>query len=337
MSIIQASSSVSVSNKGMFAIPVFDGTKEKWFLWRQRVKAAMVGRGWWKYIEPPTVVTSASSTKELPSDSIDQSALALAALTLSLPDDLMSAYASEEVTDPSILWKKLCDHFESTSMMNKTHLRSKLSNHHMTPSMTYLAYYTELMTIVRSLKGMKEMVSDSEVLHHLLNGLAPAFQMVKLLLQTNDRTTPETAHQMLTQHAERMSLEQAQSTSSMTDTNELFYVSRGGFGRPNFNRGQGGARNNSGCFTCGSHDHRAFDCPKNTTKKKCNFCRHVGSHTEIECRKKKAAAASTKGNSLGATGGKKSPGASANIVIHDTNVKPPSHVYEDSEDGEELF
>jgi hypothetical protein len=154
-------SGVSISTKGMFQIPMFDGSHGKWPLWRQRVKAAMVARGWWSYLEKPGPATSASSLQASSSspakpeaDEERNRACALSALTLALPDDLMSAYSPEDVTDPNVVWRKLCTHFESNSRMNKSHLRDKLAATRMAGNMTYLAYHTDLMTIVRSLKGI---------------------------------------------------------------------------------------------------------------------------------------------------------------------------------------
>ena len=168
--------SSSTSIKSMFQIPAFDGSREKWPIWKQRVKACMVARGWWTVVEKPgnSGAASIAPSKEEKEEEISKIAekriFALGALTLALPDDLMSAYVSEDVTDPSEVWEKLCSHFESHSMMNKSHLRNKLSALRMNGSTTYLMYYTELMMVVRSLKGMKEPMSDAEIAHYLLNG-----------------------------------------------------------------------------------------------------------------------------------------------------------------------
>ena len=274
---------MSSSSKNAFVIPSFDGSKEHWLLWRVRIKAAMTGRGWWNYVEKEKSDSASSMSSQ---DSSNDAEAALSALILALPDELLSAYGVG-ATDAAAVWKSLSGHFESSSLVNQAHLRSKLLNHRMTPCMTYLQYYTEMMAIVRSLKGMGVKVDDADVLHHLLQGLAPEFAMVKLMLLTARDTTLVSAHEMLTQHADRLSFENPQVT-------EMFFVGRGhssGAGSNRFQRGGSGAKSGA-CFSCGSLDHRAFDCPKNANKKKCNFCRHVGSHVEADCRKKKAAALS---------------------------------------------
>jgi hypothetical protein len=270
-----------MSTKGLFQIPVFDGSREKWPVWKQRVKACMVARGWWAEIDKPrsqeskTAATSSSSKLEEGTDAAEKRVYALSALTLALPDDLMSAYASEEVTDPSEVWRKLCTHFESNSIMNKSHLRNKLSALRMNGSMTYLAYHTELMMIVRSLKSMGETMSDSEIAHYLLNGLSPPFYPVKLNLQMNTDATLELIHRVLTEHAERLAM-----SGEFGEDGSLFYM---GSNRPN-SRPNSNPRGGMRCFTCNQVGHRAFDCEKNKNVKKCTFCRHVGSHTENECR-----------------------------------------------------
>jgi len=151
--------------------------------------------------------------------------------------------------------------------------------------MSYLMYYTEMMSIVRSLQGMNVKVDEADQLHYLLHGLAPEFEMLKMMLLTMKTTTLATAHEMLTQHADRLSFDSAATESSGS---ELFYLGGRGRSGGRFQRAPGGKH--GACFTCNSPDHQAFDCPKNAGKKKCNFCRHVGSHIEAECRKKKAAA-----------------------------------------------
>lgn len=279
--------SSSSKNTSAFAIPPFDGSKERWLLWRERIKAAMTGRGWWKYVEKDPD-SNASASSQLSEEESSAAASALSALILALPDELLAAYGVD-ASNAAVVWKKLCTHFESASLVNQAHLRSKLMNHRMTSGMTYLQYYTEMMSIVRSLKGMGVNVDDADVLHHLLHGLAPEFGMVKLLLLTSKNTDLMNAHEMLSQHADRLSFENPPDS-------EVFFAGRGnahgsgsGAGGNRFQRGGNEARNGA-CFSCGSFEHRAFDCPKNAGKKKCNFCRHVGSHVESECRKKKAAA-----------------------------------------------
>ena len=150
---------MSSPSKNAFAIPPFDGSKERWLLWRERIKAAMTGRGWWKYVEKDPHANSAVASI-LPADA----EAALSALILALPDELLAAYGVG-ATDAAVVWKKLCSHFESASLVNQAHLRSKLMNHRMTSGMTYLHYYTEMMSIVRSLKGMGVHVDDADVLH----------------------------------------------------------------------------------------------------------------------------------------------------------------------------
>ena len=282
------SSSNSMSMKGLFQIPVFDGSREKWPIWKQRVKACMVARGWWAMIEKSGSGNSKAAASSSPkaddaSEADEKRVYALSALTLALPDDLMSAYASEEATDPSEVWEKLCGHFESNSMMNKSHLRNKLSTLRMNGSMTYLTYYTEMMMVMRSLKGMGEPMSDAEIAHYLLNGLSPPFYPVKLNLQMGKDATLAVMHRMLTEHAERLLM----TGESGGDDGSLFWMgpNRRQDGRPNTNHSRV-----MRCFTCNQVGHRAFDCDKNKNIKKCTFCRHVGSHTEKECRKKKASA-----------------------------------------------
>src|SRR4051794_14119729 len=58
---------------------------------------------------------------------------AIACLISALPDDLVSVYAHESITDASVVWKSLVTHFESSTMMNKSHLRTKLSQARMKP------------------------------------------------------------------------------------------------------------------------------------------------------------------------------------------------------------
>jgi hypothetical protein len=195
---------MSSSSKNAFAIPPFDGSKERWLLWRERIKAAMTGRGWWKYVEKDVHANNAAASSKPSEEESTAAEAALSALILALPDELLAAYGVG-ASDAAVVWKKLCTHFESASLVNQAHLRSKLMNHRMTPGMTYLQYYTDMMAIVRSLQGMGVNVLDADVLHHLLHGLAPEFAMVKLLLLTAKSTDLITAHEMLTQHADRLS------------------------------------------------------------------------------------------------------------------------------------
>ena len=249
----------------------------------------MVARGWWTVVEKPghgnfnaaSSVPSKEDEEAEVSKVAEKRMYALGALTLALPDDLMSAYASEDVTDPSEVWKKLCSHFESNSMMNKSHLRNKLSALRMNGSMTYLSYYMELMTVVRSLKGMREPLSDAEIAHYLLNGLSSPFYPVKLNLQMANDVSLEVIHRTLTEHAERLLM--AGESGGSGEDGSLFWM---GPNRPPKGRAQMNQNEGIRCFTCNEVGHRAFDCESNKDVQKCTFCRHIGSHTENNCWKK---------------------------------------------------
>ncbi len=98
---------MSSSSKNAFAIPSFDGSKEHWLLWRARFKAAMTGRGWWKFVEKPNDQTSSSAVSANSSSaSSEESDHALSALVLALPDDLLQAYGVD-ATDAASIWQRL--------------------------------------------------------------------------------------------------------------------------------------------------------------------------------------------------------------------------------------
>jgi hypothetical protein len=168
-------------------IPEFDGTASKWPIFKQRMKGAMQVRGLWIYIDPLSQISVGPVAEKKEEDIqremktvMENKIIALACLTHALPDQLMSAYASELVTDPRTVWESLCTHFESATMMNKSHLRTKLSQSRMKSDQSYLEYHTEIMEIVRALKGMNEPVSDAEIVHHLLRGLSLALAHIPI-------------------------------------------------------------------------------------------------------------------------------------------------------------
>jgi transposase InsO family protein len=312
---------MSNATKGI-PIPQFDGQSNRWPIFKQRFKAAMLVRGLWQHLNPARSIQkkgldSLTEEKEVDLkkevDSESGPITALACLIHALPDDLLSAYAPNTESEVSVVWSNLCEHFESNSMMNKSHLRTKLLSTRMKSGQLYLAYHTEIMETVRALKGMQVSLTDEEVVHHLLTGLTPAFDQVRSFLQMTNESNLNKVHQHLVQHAERLVIDghtiEAEST--------FFGRSSSGGGRQfgnRFNQGSNSSnRSSRDCFTCGKSDHLAFDCPQNKDKKRCNFCRAIGSHVENECRKKKKNSFNMNSSATSSSSSSSGPGPAVNL------------------------
>jgi transposase InsO family protein len=279
---------MSSSSKSLTVVIPFDGTTASFGVWRKRIRAAFKVRGWDKYVNATATTTGDSSSLDDSKDDQKQMDAAYGSLIESLPFDLIAAYTSDDPTleHPTVLWNSIVAHFESTSMANRAHLRNKLASTRM--SSTYLVFYTEVMTTVNTLKSMGEQVTDAEVMYQILKGLTPTFDMIKLVLQHDKAITVEGMHRALSVRAEQMALDDS------ARVEETYYG-----GRMTKKGGANTSRPRDGpdCWTCDQPGHRAFDCPQNHQKVKCNFCRAIGSHTEDKCRKKHAAIGTNNNNS----------------------------------------
>jgi len=319
---------MSISSKSLTVVIPFDGTSAAFGTWRKRIRAAFKVRGWDKYLTassatPQPKSSSASSSSggaSSISDPAEQKLVdaAYGSLVESLPLDLIAAYTSDDPDSehPTVLWQSILAHFESTSMANRAHLRSKLASIQLTT--TYLAFYTEVMAIVHTLKSMNENVSDAEITYLILKGLTSGFEMVKTVLQHDKNLTVESMHRALTVRAEQMALDDSAPRSDGTFYNGP--SSQGSKARTS-NTSGGPARNGPDCWTCGQHGHRAFDCPQNAKKSKCGFCRSIGSHNDDQCRRKRSSnQSSNPSNNHSSTSNQSHRGK----FVKSTNAGPPA-------------
>ena len=263
----------------------FSGKPEEFNIWRIRFSAIVKARGWGAILAPSGSSSSSSSSSTAPGTSSSEDAaskkpplpvhdphaqgIVWAALLTSIPDGLVQAYAeNEESEDPARLWASINKHFQSASTANKAHLRDRLASCKMSRQYGYLAYWTEINSIARSLRSMQEVVPESELMYHVLKGLTSDYDMLKVIIQTNKEATLLSMHELLTVQAEQIRLQQEKEDTGAA-SGEVFFQERS---RSKF-QPRGG--NSSGCFTCGQQGHQAFDCSKNKGKKKCNFCRAI--------------------------------------------------------------
>jgi hypothetical protein len=292
-----AASTSASTHKPTVVIP-FDGTAAAFGVWRTRIRAAFKVRGWEKYLtatgkSTPTAQggASASSSASILSttptpDPAEQKQIdaAYGSLVESLPFDLIAAYTRDDPAweHPAVLWQSIVAHFESTTMANRAHLRSKMASIRMTG--TYLAFYTEIMATVHTLKSMGETVSDAEVIYLVLKGLPQAFEMIKTILQHDKALTIESMHRDLSARAEQHALEgEAPSSALASDGTYFNGRSSQGYDKARFEANTGA--NGPECWTCGQSGHRKLECPRNAGKVICTKCRTVGSHSTAECRR----------------------------------------------------
>lgn len=347
-----SSSSSSKTSK----IPSFDGKPESFAVWRTRVRAEFKFRGWGAFVAYPTAPGATSATtaeqKDSGDDSVDTNSSAVseagafALLVSALPDTLVAAYACDDDESPTRLWKSIVDHFQSTSLANRAHLRDRLSSARMGGG-GYLAFWTEVNATSNALKAMGDTVEDSDIVYHVLKGLAPPYASIRLILQHSKGLTVREMHDALTVHAESLAFE-AQTrdgggaTGGLPHDSESYYGGRtsqnhrsGGHGGQQQNRFRSGP--SGACFTCGHHGHKAFECEKNRGKKKCNYCHAIDSHTEDECRKKKAITGASSSSSASAARTGKPAGPSSGSASRSQPNIHFSNRESDSEDDSNYF
>jgi len=302
------SSSNSSIKSSIHPIP-FDGNPEKYSVWVFRIRTAFKAKGWSHFI--PTTEKEKEREKEKGQPSNDkevddksnihsnlQHDTAFASLVESLPEDLLPLFVEKE--DCVSLWTAIVEHFESDTETSKDHLRNQLSNVKMASERDYIPFWMELQSILRKLRSMGEIISESEIRHHILKGLHTRFMPLRTHFRLAPASSIEKMHQQLKDFQEEILIEIKNngSGSSSTIDGENYYHGQVNSNRHRSNNkpihrnnshsNNGGNKSSGECWTCHKTDHKAFDCPENKHKKKCGYCRNIGTHVESECHRKKA-------------------------------------------------
>ena len=165
----------------------FDG--RNFPVWKMRTRAVLQSVDQWDAVDPDGKVGTTSSSKKGASEEEElKRKKAYSTLLLALDDAHLQMVMQVEEGDARGVWKELCDHYERTTMASKAHTRGMLHRSRMDTANgeSFDMYRSRVMELVSRLRGMKEMVSEGEIIYVLLEGLPKTYGAAKQALELND-------------------------------------------------------------------------------------------------------------------------------------------------------
>jgi hypothetical protein len=223
-----------------------------------------------------------------------------------LSDELKREYISVDDGDAYELWRLIVKKYESKTEASKKILNKQLDECYMRSDERFDTYKSRLVYIIGQLRATGEAVTDERKIDRLLLGLTDAYSSTAQTLSINIKANNmdfDDACEHIRNYEEMMNIKNDKhddlesrlasdsASSYYVNQERAFYTNQGYRGR-GVQRGgasryeQGGSyrdRGNRTCYTCNEPGHVAFDCEKNKNKKKCTYCRTIGSHTTGEC------------------------------------------------------
>jgi hypothetical protein len=218
----------------------------------------------------------------------------------SMSDELKALFISVPRGDAYRLWEAVNRKYESKKILNMEDCCLRLDER-------FDTYQSRLVHIVGRLRATGERVTESDErdVERLLLGLADVYssavQTLRINIKANNAGFDDACkyirngEEMMNIKTKNADMEGALSSScDKEDSGRAFYTQQGyrgrGVQRGEANRhAEGGSyrdRRSRICYTCNEPGHVAFDCEKNNNKKKCTYCRTIGSHTTDECHSK---------------------------------------------------
>jgi hypothetical protein len=304
----------------------FSGTNYQ--LWKMKALAYLKSQKWYDAMFPVTATTSTLSTLTLdaskpsaaskgikaPVSSEEQvkekeiketkepketketyetyKAKAYAFLTLSLSDEVLSLFTSVKQDDPAELWNAIQKHYESDTVTSKHMLRQLMTNQKLKGSEDISKYVSRIVQYSQQLKGMGDMVSESDMLFALFNGLPQDYEGLASSLNIQKNLKFAEAVQHLKDKYELLKLKRDKDENSLvsyahahaaSDNNNKYKKHNNNNSNSNNKKpGNNSNRKPKACTTCNKHGHSSFYCPQNKDKKKCTYCHFIG-HTKDDC------------------------------------------------------
>ena len=278
-----------------------DGTD--YATWRYTIIAALAAKDMDDVLTTaPTKASSSSSNDKdvlaAQAKAVLKAKVAFQAIWMGLSDELKRQYVTVQIGDAYGLWKAITRKFESKTEANKMMLAQRLDDCRMSDDEPFDGYLARMMDIATQIRAAGDPITDRRLMSRLLRGLPDRFEhtqeVVALQIEASggaawdfDRVC-EHIRNVEEKHLLKKKQEDAADAAvnlAAERTRALYSNGNGRGGRGGMNGGRGGGRptNGGSCFTCGVPGHRKFDCPENKSKKRCESCRTVGSHTTDEC------------------------------------------------------
>jgi hypothetical protein len=246
---------------------------------------------------------------------------AFSILVMALQPEELGLLTSIPQGNAYAVWQMLLDHYESKTIASKINVRQQLSSCKMTDGELFDSYVSRIKQLVIKLEEMKEIVSQSELICVLYNGLPNEYESLIQALELQEDIEFDRACKFIRDKQEKILMKRGSKIKPAEKADDAAAFAgergrgghrgmgrggRGGYGRgfnnsphENGNEGKhqnngannrGGHANNGGngfvrtCYTCRQPGHISINCPSNVNAKKCNNCRTVG-HSTNECRR----------------------------------------------------
>jgi hypothetical protein len=198
------------------------------------------------------------------------------ALISSLDDTHVGIIVTEVAEgDAQGAWRILLRKYERNTVASRNQLRRELHTLRLKEAEGVDEYKARALHIASRLRATKEVVSDGEVLYCLLEGLPPAYDMVRQALEVQDIVDLEAASNHLREMEERMrrrlggtSIAQGAALNRMiaadgsprrSPTRRLCLVC---LKKDDHVTWQCPKRQTSGCYRCAGTDHQVSRCPE---------------------------------------------------------------------------
>ena len=264
-----------------------------WIAFKLRVRGLLSAV--WHAVDPPAAAaTGSAQTKDkkaasvATADATDDSVHACATLAQLLPDEMLMMVQQEmESQNAAAVWSKLTAHFERKTTASRAHTRAQLHHIHMKSGEKFDLYKARVMALAMQLQGMGEIVTESELVFVLLQGLPSSYKGVREALEMQDALTVDGVSDKLRDVMERRAFGEA----AEEEERALFAGSGRGGGRGRggyFNRGgrggnsSGNGRTAAGNYNRGKQTQRNDDEPMDEEQHRCALCRARG-HWERFC------------------------------------------------------
>lgn len=268
---------------GRRALPTFNGKGASFPVWKARVRA------WLQAESPPLLYVldgaaptpTAAGAASSPNGGGKALATARAkderheldrqrvynALISSLDDTHVGIIVTEVAEgDAQGAWRILLRKYERNTAASRNQLRRELHTLRLGDAEGVDEYKARALHIASRLRAAKEVVGDGEVLFCLLEGLTPAYDMVRQALEVQDVVDLEAACSHLREVEDKI-------RRRSTGAESAVQLNKMSSGEPSPTRP---------CLVCRENGHFTWACPK----RRASGCYRCGSHSHVvrECR-----------------------------------------------------
>jgi hypothetical protein len=240
----------------------FDGTD--FGVFKTRVRAKLGGLRMLYVIDSnvplPPLLNGNKESKEQEEDRKKNDSNTVYYILIELLDDAHVRLVTSEVPegDASGVWKMLLRTYEIVSTASKQQLKNDLYHIVMDGSENVITYKARVLHLVSLLRGMKENISDEEILFCFFQGLPSSFKIIKVSLENQKSLTLEEVCSRIREFQKR----EEQENSSSVDDAQYMMNSRS---NKNVNKSSNDNNNVKSriayCRLCKNNNHPTFDCP----------------------------------------------------------------------------